>query len=37
MSPRQIRRHCEIRDDSRRHLEHAMTKMGLGARPTTAS
>ena len=32
MSPRQIRRHCEIGDDSRRHLEHAMTKMGLSAR-----
>jgi magnesium chelatase family protein len=32
MSPRQIRSYCEIGDDSRRHLEHAMTKMGLSAR-----
>jgi magnesium chelatase family protein len=32
MTPRLIRQHCEIDDDSRRHLEHAMTKMGLSAR-----
>jgi magnesium chelatase family protein len=32
MTPRLIRRHCEIEEDSRRHLEHAMTKMGLSAR-----
>ncbi len=32
MTPRLIRRHCEIDDDSRRHLEHAMTRMGLSAR-----
>ncbi|MEW5978385.1 MAG: YifB family Mg chelatase-like AAA ATPase [Acidobacteriota bacterium] len=32
MTPRLIRQHCDIDDDSRRHLEHAMTKMGLSAR-----
>src|SRR5262245_34936664 len=32
MTPKLIRQHCEIDDDSRRHLEHAMTKMGLSAR-----
>jgi len=32
MTPRLIRQHCEIDDDSRRHLEHAMNKMGLSAR-----
>jgi magnesium chelatase family protein len=32
MTPRLIRQHCEIDDDSRRRLEHAMTKMGLSAR-----
>ena len=32
MSPRLIRQHCEIGEDSRKHLEYAMTKMGLSAR-----
>jgi magnesium chelatase family protein len=32
MTLRLIRQHCEIGDDSRKHLEHAMTKMGLSAR-----
>jgi magnesium chelatase family protein len=32
MTPRLIRRHCEIDEESRRHLEHAMTKLGLSAR-----
>jgi len=32
MTPRLIRQHCEIGEDSRRHLELAMTKMGLSAR-----
>ena len=32
MTPRLIRRHCEIDEESRRHLEYAMTKMGLSAR-----
>jgi magnesium chelatase family protein len=32
MTPRLIRRYCEIDEESRRHLEHAMTKMGLSAR-----
>ena len=32
ITPRLIRQHCEIDDDSRRHLEHAMTKMRLSAR-----
>ena len=32
MTPRLIRQHCEIDDDSRKHLEHAMTKLGLSAR-----
>lgn len=32
MTPRLIRQYCEIDDESRRHLEHAMTKMGLSAR-----
>jgi magnesium chelatase family protein len=32
MPPRLIRQHCEIGEDSRKHLEYAMTKMGLSAR-----
>ena len=32
MPPRLIRLHCEIGEDSRKHLEYAMTKMGLSAR-----
>lgn len=32
MTPRLIRRHCEVGEDSRKHLEYAMTKMGLSAR-----
>ncbi len=32
MPPRLIRQYCEIGEDSRKHLEHAMTKMGLSAR-----
>jgi magnesium chelatase family protein len=32
MTPRLIRQHCEIGEDSRRHLEHALTKLGLSAR-----
>jgi magnesium chelatase family protein len=32
MSLRLIRQHCEIGEDSRKHLEYAMTKMGLSAR-----
>jgi magnesium chelatase family protein len=32
MTPRLIRRYCEIDEESRRHLEYAMTKMGLSAR-----
>jgi magnesium chelatase family protein len=32
MTPRLIRQHCEIDTESQRHLEQAMTKMGLSAR-----
>ncbi len=32
MTPRLIRTHCEIDVESQRHLEQAMTKMGLSAR-----
>jgi magnesium chelatase family protein len=32
MTPRLIRQYCEIDDESRKHLEHAMTRMGLSAR-----
>jgi magnesium chelatase family protein len=32
MTPRLIRQFCEIDEESRRHLEHAMTKLGLSAR-----
>ncbi len=32
MTPRLIRTHCEIDSESQRHLEQAMTKMGLSAR-----
>jgi magnesium chelatase family protein len=32
MTPRLIRKFCEIDGESQRHLEYAMTKMGLSAR-----
>jgi hypothetical protein len=37
MGPRQIKRHCQLTDESQELIRVAMTELNLSAAPTTAS